>query len=218
MRNALHLLKSPKTSEAMRQRAQEILDRQMDHIVRLVDDLLDVSRIVRGKIDLRREVVDLAQIVSRAVETSQPMLDAHGHRLVATLPDVPVRVHGDVIRLAQVLANLLNNAAKYTSEPGTITIAVTREDRWAVVRVRDPGIGIPPEMLRRVFDLFVQADRSLARSQGGLGIGLTLVSRLVSLHGGRVAARSEGLGKGSEFTVRLPAWEPPPGEATAPGP
>jgi two-component system CheB/CheR fusion protein len=218
MRNALYLLKSPKSDEASRERAGDILDRQMQHIVRLVDDLLDVSRIVRGKIELRREIIDLAEAVSHGVETSQPVIEAMGHELLLSFPEQAVWVDGDLVRLGQVVANLLTNAAKYTSEPGTIEVTVSRDQDDAVISVRDAGIGIPPEMLPRVFDLFVQADRSLARSQGGLGIGLTLVRRLVALHAGSVTAHSEGLGRGSEFIVRLPASPAPKPRAARPAP
>ncbi len=214
MRNALHLLKMPHADPPMVQHARAIMDRQLSHLVRLVDDLLDVSRIVRGKVELRRELVDLRGVVQRAVETAQPSLDAHGHRLQADLPDEPVWVHADVVRLAQAIANLLTNAAKYTDPAGRVSLLVGVQDDRAVVTVRDTGVGIPPDMLPRVFDLFVQGDRSLERSQGGLGIGLTLVERLVELHDGRVSAYSAGQGQGSEFTVRLPL-APAPGRHEA---
>jgi PAS domain S-box-containing protein len=209
MRNALYLLNSPKTDEPVRERARQIVERQMEHLVRLVDDLLDVSRIVRGMVDLRRGVMDLSEAVLRAAETAQPVIDGQGHELVLNLPDEPLWVDGDVVRLGQVIANLLTNAAKYTDRAGVIQLSAVHEEGLAVVRVRDPGIGIPPETLPHVFELFVQGDRSLARSQGGLGIGLTLVQRLVELHGGTVQAYSEGRGQGSEFTVRLPCVPAP---------
>lgn len=204
MRSALYLLKSERADETARERARGILDRQMQHIVRLVDDLLDVSRIVRGTIELRREVVDLVDVVERAVETVQPLIDAQGHALVVSLPTQPVPVDGDLMRLAQVVANLLTNAAKYTNPNGRIEVNVSSEDGEAAVSVRDNGVGISAELLPRVFDLFVQADKSLARSQGGLGVGLTLTQRLVAMHGGTVSAHSAGEGLGSEFVVRLP--------------
>ncbi|CAG1012489.1 two-component system, OmpR family, sensor histidine kinase VicK [Burkholderiaceae bacterium] len=210
MRNSLYLLNSAKSDEASRNRARDILERQMQHIVRLVDDLLDVSRIGRGMIELRREIIDIQEALSRGVETAQPTIEAHGHQLRISLPEAALWIDGDLVRLGQVIANLLTNAAKYTSGPGTIDVTVSRDGDAAVISVRDAGIGIAPEMLPRVFDLFVQADRSLARSQGGLGIGLTLVRRLVALHGGSVSAHSEGLGHGSEFIVRLPAASAPP--------
>ncbi len=209
MRNALYLLNSPKSDDAVQERARHIVDRQMQHLVRLVDDLLDVSRIVRGMVELRRQVFDLSQAAMRAAETAQPVIDGHGHSLVMKLPDDPLWVDGDIVRLSQVIANLLTNAAKYTDHAGHIWLGAARDGGEAVVRVRDSGIGIPPDMLPRVFDLFVQGDRSLARSQGGLGIGLTLAQRLVELHGGTVQAHSEGLGQGSEFVVRLPASDAP---------
>ena len=204
MRNALHLLNSPKADEEVRERARQIMDRQMHHLVRLVDDLLDVSRIVRGMIELRRSVMDLSEAVLRAAETAQPVIDGQGHELVVSLPDEPLWVDGDVVRLGQVIANLLTNAAKYTDQAAVLRLSAMHEAAEVVVRVRDPGIGIPAETLPHVFELFVQGDRSLARSQGGLGIGLTLVQRLVELHGGTVEAHSEGRGRGSEFIVRLP--------------
>jgi signal transduction histidine kinase len=169
MRNALHLMRMPGASGPMVNQARDMMERQMHHLVRLVDDLLDVSRIIRGKIELRREPVDLAVAVARAVETAQPAVEARGHQLTISLPERLVWVEGDLIRLAQVIANLLTNAAKYTDKAGHISLKVEREGGEAVVRVRDTGVGIPPELQPRIFDLFVQGDRSLARSQGGLG-------------------------------------------------
>jgi len=205
MRNALHLMRMPGAEGEMVNQAQDMMERQMHQLVRLVDDLLDVSRIIRGNIELRKESVDLAAAVSRAVETAHPVIEVHGHELNVSLPDHPVFVEADLIRLAQVLANLLTNAAKYSDTAGKIWLSVERENGDAVVRVRDTGIGIAPEFLPHIFDVFVQGDRSLARSQGGLGIGLTLVRRLVEMHGGTVAVSSAGLGYGSEFVIRLPA-------------
>jgi CheY-like chemotaxis protein len=190
------------------------MERQLAALVRLVDDLLDVSRITRGKVQLRPEPVELAEVVARAVETSTPLIQSRRHELKVSLPPGPVRLTADPTRLAQVLANLLNNAAKYTEEGGRIRLTAERQGGDAVVRVRDTGIGIPADVLPRVFELFAQADRSLDRAQGGLGIGLTLVKSLVEMHGGGVQARSEGLGRGSEFVVRLPA----PAIAAAPEP
>jgi signal transduction histidine kinase/DNA-binding response OmpR family regulator len=196
--------------------ARDVIDRQIRQLTRLVDDLLDVSRITRGKIELRPEVLDLAAVAHQAVEASRPFVASKGHRLHVSLPPDPVRVHGDPARLAQVLTNLLVNAAKYTEEGGQIWLAARREGAEAVVSVRDTGVGIPPEMLAAVFDLFIQVDHAIDRSQGGLGVGLTLVKRLVELHGGTVTAHSEGASKGSEFVVRLPvadaaAESAPPG-------
>jgi signal transduction histidine kinase/CheY-like chemotaxis protein len=190
--------------------AGEVIDRQVAHLARLVDDLLDVSRITRGKVRLKTDAVELAEVLERAVELSRPLIQARRHELVESLPPAPVWLEADPARLAQVVANLLNNAAKYTDERGRIVLSAAREGGEAVVRVRDTGVGIPAEMLPRVFDLFAQADRTLDRAQGGLGIGLTLVRRLVEMHGGTVEAHTEGPGKGSEFVVRLPALAGPP--------
>jgi PAS domain S-box-containing protein len=203
--NALHLMKMPGADSQMVDEARDMMERQTHQLVRLVDDLLDVSRIIRGNIELRKEPIDLAAAVTRAVETAHPVIDAHGHQLNISLPEQPVFVEADLIRLSQIIANLLTNAAKYTDVAGRIWLTVEREDEHGVVRVRDSGIGIAPAFLPRIFDVFVQGDRSLARSQGGLGIGLTLVKRLVEMHGGTVAASSAGLGEGSEFAIRLPA-------------
>jgi PAS domain S-box-containing protein len=203
--NALHLIKMPGADRLTVDEARDMMERQTHHLVRLVDDLLDVSRIIRGNIELRKEPVDLAMAVTRAVETAHPVIDAHGHQLNVSLPEHPVFVEADLVRMAQIIANLLTNAAKYTDVAGRIWLTVEREDDHGVVRVRDSGIGIAPEFLPRIFDVFIQGDRSLARSQGGLGIGLTLVKRLVEMHGGTVAASSAGLGEGSEFVIRLPA-------------
>jgi PAS domain S-box-containing protein len=211
MRNALHLMRMPGADDAMLTRARDVMERQMHQLVRLVDDLLDVSRIIRGKIELRKEPVDLAVAVARAVETAHPVVEAQGHQLVVSAPERPVWVEGDLVRLSQVIANLLTNAAKYTDKAGRITVKLEGDGGEAVVRVRDTGVGIPPELQPRVFDLFVQGDRTLARSQGGLGIGLTLVKRLVEMHGGGIAVASAGMGQGSEFTVRLPALPDGPG-------
>jgi PAS domain S-box-containing protein len=181
-----------------------IMEQQVEHLVRLVDDLLDVSRIMRGKIELRREAVELVSVVQRAVQSVRPLLDAHKHQLTISLPSVPIDLEADPVRLAQIVINLLNNAAKYTDQGGQIHLSVWQEQDQAMLSVRDTGIGISKELLPRVFDLFTQADHSLQRSQGGLGIGLTLVRNLIEMHGGSVTVRSEGEGKGSEFTVRVP--------------
>jgi signal transduction histidine kinase/DNA-binding response OmpR family regulator len=195
--------------------SRDIIDRQVEHLIRLVDDLLDVSRLNEGKIRLAREPVVLSAVIERAIEVSRPSIDSHKHQLEVAVPSDPIHVDGDPVRLAQVFANLLNNAAKYTPEGGNIRVAVAREGRKVTVRVLDNGCGIAPEVLPHVFDLFTQANRSLARSEGGLGIGLTLVRNLLQLHGGAVEARSEGLGKGSEFIVQLPVLE---GVTAAPAP
>jgi PAS domain S-box-containing protein len=188
--------------------AREMIERQVEHLTRLVDDLLDVSRITRGRVTLQPETVALSEVFARAVETSRPLVEARRHRLDVSLPPAPILVEGDPTRLAQVVENLLTNAAKYTDAGGEIRLSGEVEDGpggpQAVVRVRDNGIGMAAELLPHVFDLFTQDERTLDRSQGGLGIGLTLVRRLVELHGGRVEALSEGPGRGSEFVVRLP--------------
>jgi len=204
MRNALHVMSMPNVPDDTSQRAFGMMGRQLNHLIRLVDDLLDVSRIIQGKIELRRELIDLGSVVGRAVETAQPLIDARRHRLTLSMPQAPVFVHGDPVRLAQVIANLLTNAGKYSPPQSQIDLIVEPTDGHSVVRVRDRGIGIAADVLPHVFDLFVQADGSLARSEGGLGVGLTLVKRLVEMHGGDVQASSAGLGKGSEFTIRLP--------------
>lgn len=215
--NALHILKMPGVNSAVAERARGMMERQLQQLVRLVDDLLDVSRIMRGKIELRKQPIDLAVAVNRAIETVQPALTARGHELTISLSPAGVRLEADLVRLAQVIANLLNNAAKYTEPGGRIWLSAEQEGDNVVLRIRDTGIGIAPEMLPLVFDLFVQADRSLDRSQGGLGVGLSLVKNLVAMHGGSVQARSDGPGKGSEFIIRLPAL-PSPREPTDEGP
>ena len=188
----------------MATRVTTVMERQISHLVRLVDDLLEVSRITRGVIDLQSEPLDLASIVRSAIDTSRPALDAARHELTVDMPTEPITVTGDAVRLTQVFANLLTNAAKYTNAGGHIWVAVRKEGERAIVSVRDDGIGIPPAQLASVFDMFTQVDRSSRRSQGGLGIGLTLVRSLVTIHGGRVEARSAGPGAGSEFIVDLP--------------
>ncbi len=202
--NAAHVMDQIGTSQPPMQRAVGVIQRQIQHLVRLVDDLLDVSRITRGKIDLRLEPVDLRDAVRSAVEMTRPIVEAKEHTLRVELPPEPLSVHADVTRLEQVLGNLVRNAAKYTEPGGRIEVTAWSEVGEAVVRIRDNGIGIPPELLPRIFDLFIQGEQSLDRSGGGLGIGLTLVHRLVEMHGGQVAAQSGGEGQGSEFTVRLP--------------
>jgi signal transduction histidine kinase/DNA-binding response OmpR family regulator len=198
--------------------SRDVIGRQVRHLARLVDDLLDVSRITKGKIRLQLEPVPLQAVVTQAVEASRPEIDARGHHLDVSVPDEPLWVDGDPARLAQVLTNLLNNAAKYTEPGGHVWLSAARDNGSVVLRVRDTGVGIPPEMIGAVFDLFTQVDRSLDRSQGGLGIGLTLVKRLVELHGGEVSAHSAGPGRGSEFTVRLPARAGGCGPAEPPSP
>ena len=209
MRNALHLMKMPGANSELVGQARDVLERQLQYLVRMVDDLLDVSRIVRGQIELRKEAVDVAVAIARAIETAQPTINAGNHELSVSVPEQPIWVEADPIRLAQVIANLLTNAAKYTDMGGHISVSAAHEGDEAVLRVRDTGLGIALELQSRIFDLFVQGDRSLDRSQGGLGIGLTLVKRLIEMHGGSVAVASPGVGHGSEFTIRLPALPEP---------
>jgi signal transduction histidine kinase/DNA-binding response OmpR family regulator len=204
IRNAVQILRMRNFSEPDIQLVQDMIDRQVQQLSRLVDDLLDLSRITRGKIRLQTEVVEVASVVARAVETSRPLIDARKHKLTVLLPTEPLRVRGDPVRLAQVLANLLNNAAKYTEEGGRIAVTAERDRDEVVLRVKDTGMGIPPDMLSSIFELFTQVDRSLDRSQGGLGIGLTLAHKLVEMHGGRVEAFSAGPNQGSELVVHLP--------------
>ncbi len=218
IRNSLHVLRLSGSTGPAAERLHEMIERQVSHLVRLVDDLLEVSRITRGKIDLRRERLDLATVLRSAVETSRPLIEVARHRLTLTLPPEPLILEAYPVRLSQVIANLLNNAAKYTEEGGQIWLTARAEGDEAVVSVRDTGLGIPAEMLPRVFDMFAQVDRTLNRSQGGLGIGLTLARTLVEMHGGRVEAHSGGPGQGSEFTVRLPLAPPAPGAAKGPSP
>ena len=206
--NSLHLLGLGVDDDQAAEQVRGVAERQARHLARLVDDLLDVSRISNGKIQLRRGPLDLRAAVSHAVETARPQMEARRHDLAVDLPPDPVPLVADSARLEQILANLLNNAAKYTEPGGRIELAVARDGDDAVIKVRDTGVGIAPELLPRVFDLFTQEDRSLDRSQGGLGIGLTLVRRLVELHDGSVSASSAGVGRGSEFVVRLPAGTP----------
>jgi PAS domain S-box-containing protein len=204
IRNSLLILKMSALDEATVQETTQMMERQVHQLVRLVDDLLDVSRVMRGKIDLRREPVELAEVVARAVETARPAIDVQGHALDIDVPDASLLLDADPVRLAQVVSNLLTNSAKYTESHGRIWVKARREGDRMVLSVRDTGIGIAPDLLPHVFDLFVQADHASARSQGGLGIGLTLVRSLVEMHEGSVEARSEGLGRGAEFVVRLP--------------
>lgn len=213
--NAARLLEKGRGCDGDAQSAIRILRRQARHLSSLVDDLLDVSRITRGLVELKCERVDLIAVVSRALETAHPLFDEKRHNVSLSVPQDPVWVNGDPVRLEQVLLNLLNNAAKYTNTGGHISISLERRDASAEVHVRDDGIGLGPELLSRIFDLFQQDERGLARSEGGLGIGLTIVERLVEMHGGWVSAISAGEDKGSEFIVGLPLA---PGQAPGPVP
>ena len=227
MRNAVQVLrlKGPDVPEL--RWGRDVIVRQVEHLTRLIDDLMDISRITRNRLELRRDRIDLAAVIQGAVESSRPTIEQYSHQLSVTLPSEPVYLHGDLVRLAQVFLNLLNNAAKYTEPGGRISLIAELRAGEVVVRVKDTGVGIAPEIRPRLFDLFFQVERTLERSRGGLGIGLSLVRRLVELHGGRVEAHSEGVGKGSEFVVRLPTLveearlsdgrhHAPPAESAAP--
>jgi PAS domain S-box-containing protein len=202
--NALAILKQIRTQDPIIRQAGGIIERQVWQMVRMVDDLLDVSRITKGKLRLTKERVDLRTVMNRAADSARPLLAARQHEFSLLLPTEPLWVEGDPGRLEQVAVNLLSNAAKYTDPGGLVRMTVAREGDDAVVRVIDNGVGIPADMLPRIFDLFTQVDTSLSRSHGGLGIGLALVRTLVEMHGGRVTAASGGLGKGSEFAVKVP--------------
>ena len=212
--NALGILRQMRTDDPVIQQAGGIIERQVRQMVRLVDDLLDVTRITKGKLRLKTEPVELRAAMNRAAESARPLLDARRHGFSVLLPTEPLWVQGDQARLEQVAVNLLNNAAKYTDTGGLVRLTVAREGDEAVIRVTDNGVGIPPEMLARIFDLFTQVDASLSRSHGGLGVGLALVRTLAEMQGGRVTATSGGLGKGSEFAVKLPVLAPPAGRET----
>jgi signal transduction histidine kinase len=219
IRNALHVLRLAGADEQTRARVIDTMERQTGNVIRLVDDLLELSRINEGRIELRKERVKLSSVLRGALESSAPLVEAAGLELKVVEPSEPILLYADPVRLIQVIANLLNNAAKYTERGGRVVISAGAEGSDAVIRVCDTGIGIPPEMQKRIFDMFVQVEPTPDRARQGLGIGLTLVKRLVELHGGTVTARSEGPGHGSEFTVRLPAFadqRAPRAAATAP--
>ncbi|HZT02679.1 MAG TPA: response regulator [Steroidobacteraceae bacterium] len=202
--NAIELMRLKPLEDPQLTWAQDVIARQLTYLTRLVDDLLDVSRITRGKINLARQVVELESLISRAVETVHPLFDEHRHQLTLELPEPGVHVFGDPTRLTQAIANVLGNAAKYTDAGGQISLTTVVREGDVEIRIRDNGIGIRPELLPHVFELFTQIDRQDGRAQGGLGIGLALVQRLVQMHQGEVTAVSEGPGKGSEFVIRLP--------------
>jgi PAS domain S-box-containing protein len=212
IRSGLQVLRVSAPGGEPARQALGIMERQVHHLVRLLDDLMEVSRITQGRVGLRKQDLDLAEAVHAAVEASRPLLEAAGHRLELDLPGEPLRVHADPVRVAQVLSNLLNNAAKYTPDGGRVSLSVRRAGAAAQIRVRDSGIGIAPEMLPRLFERFSQLPGALARSHGGLGIGLSLARTLAELHGGTIEAASEGEGKGAEFVVSLPALADPPPE------
>ena len=202
--NALRIMEVKASRDPELLWCQEVIERQVTQLTRLVDDLLDVSRITLGKIKLRPERIQLAAVVAGAVEISRPLIDQHRHTFISRLPARPVELNGDLARLTQVLANLLNNAAKFQKEGGRIELGAEQIDQEVHITVRDEGIGIPPHLLDSVFDLFTQGERTLDRSQGGLGIGLSLAKTVVEMHGGSVTAGSHGVDRGSQFVIRLP--------------
>ncbi|RZL10057.1 MAG: response regulator [Rubrivivax sp.] len=204
MQNVVRLLKRQALEDAQLVWAREVLDRQLAHLTHLVDDLLEISRITQGKVDLRCQRMDLRDALHVAVEAAQPFIDSAGHALALSLPEVPVMLHADPTRVTQMVLNLLNNAAKYTPQGGRIALTAEVRGGEAVVAVRDSGIGISADQLPGVFEMFSQVASALERADGGLGIGLALVKGLAALHGGRIEARSEGPGLGSEFTLSLP--------------
>jgi PAS domain S-box-containing protein len=202
--NAIDILKLSDDLDPAIVHVRDVMERQVTHMVRLVDDLLEVSRITRGKTELRRELVDLSAVLASAVETSRPYIEAAGHHLVVSISPSPMTVNADATRLVQVVVNLLNNAAKYSERSGQIWLTAQRKGSEAVLSVRDTGLGIPSDMLLRVFDMYAQVDSHASHSRGGLGIGLPLAKHLIEMHGGRIEARSDGPGAGSEFIIRLP--------------
>lgn len=204
IRNAVGVLSLQGSSSPETRWAVEVIERQMRQMTRLIDDLLDLARVTRNRLELRRERVELTDVMRSAIETSRPLIEACGQEFIVDFPHQPVYCDGDLVRLAQVVSNLLNNAAKYTARGRCIWLSGEAHAREAVVTVRDSGVGIPRELLPRIFDMFTQADHSLERSQGGLGIGLTLAKRLVEMHGGSLEAHSDGPGTGSTFIIRLP--------------
>ncbi len=207
IRTGLQVLRLLPNEEAA-ERTREMMDRQISHMVRLIDDLLDVSRVSRGKIELKKELIELKAVIALAVETSLPLIESGRHELSVDIPSEPLTVEADPTRLGQVFSNLLNNAAKYTPDGGRLEVVARREKGEVLVSVTDNGVGIPGEMLPKVFEMFSQVGRNLDRSQGGLGIGLTLVRRLTEMHGGSVGAESHGIGTGSTFSVRIPLANP----------
>lgn len=203
--NASRLIRDERTTEPMRKQAAEIVERQISMTRTLLVDLLDMSRISQGKIEFQREKVDLCGLLDTVRETVQSDISRHARNLVCTIPDHPLIVLGDAIRLVQVLVNLISNAAKYSPADTDVHVSITRDEDWAVVAVTDEGVGIPQDQLKRIFDPFVQISETQGQSDGGLGVGLTLVKALVEEHGGRVEASSQGLGNGSTFRIWLPA-------------
>jgi signal transduction histidine kinase len=214
--NALQLMQRTSVPDPQFAWSRDVIKRQVTHLTRLVDDLLDVSRITRGKINLTKEVIEVSTLIARTVETVQPLFEEYGHTLAVDVPAGVLAVLGDPTRLTQALGNVLGNAAKYTDRNGRISLIATQRDGEVEIRVRDNGIGIPQELLPAIFNLFTQLDRTSGRPQSGLGIGLALVKRLVEMHGGSVTAHSDGLGRGSEFTIRLPLFIREPDRAGRP--
>jgi len=209
IRNAVHILQGHIPAEPELHWGLDVIDRQLRQMTRLIDDLLDLSRITHDMLELRTERLDLTAVLQGAVEISRPLIEVGGQAFVVTLPPEPIALDADPIRLAQVLSNLLNNAAKYTERGGHIWLSAERHGYEAVVTVRDTGTGIPAELLPHIFEMFTQGERSRERPQGGLGVGLTLTKRIIELHGGTVMAHSDGPGTGSVFTVRLPVVREP---------
>ena len=204
IRSAVHLMRMKPVTDPQLSWSRDVIERQLSHLTRLVDDLLDVARITRGKINLSREPVELAALIARAVETVQPLIQERGHQFTCEVPDGTLTVDADPLRLTQAFGNVLGNAAKYTERGGHINLGVCRQGAEVEIRVRDNGIGIPAEVLPRIFDLFTQLDGRSDHPHSGLGIGLALVRRLLQMHGGTITAHSEGAGLGSEFVIRLP--------------
>jgi signal transduction histidine kinase len=206
--NALHIMSLPTADPKQQSELVHMAIHQVHHMARLLDDLLDVSRITHGKINLKQERIDLCEVIRCAIDTATPLITSQQHALRTHLPPCPIWAHGDETRLGQLVGNLLNNAAKYTAPGGDISLDAYEEGQDLVIRVKDTGIGIPPEKLPYIFNMFMQVDNSLERTQGGLGIGLMLVKNIAELHGGTITAHSDGKGKGSEFVVRLPILTP----------
>ncbi len=216
IRSGLEILNLAGNDSDMAENARSMMDQALNQMVRLVDDLLDASRITTGKLQLRKERVELAAVVQSVVDTSRPMIDEQGHKLTVALPAAPILLDADPTRLAQVFSNLLNNATKYSEAGGHIALSAEPEGDQVIVRVTDAGIGIPADHLPRIFEIFAQVDTALDRSQGGLGIGLSLAKGLVEMHGGTIEAHSDGPGSGSEFIVRLPIVVAEPLSESAP--
>lgn len=204
VRNGLQIIRAKGELTGETAAVRDMMERQVGHMVRLIDDLMDVSRITRGKVELKKERLDFRQVLESALESSRPLMEAAHHEFTVALPGGSLPIDGDLTRLAQVLANLLNNSTKYTPDGGTIKVSGTVDGPMLLIQIQDNGMGIPAEMLPDIFEMFTQVGRTIDRAQGGLGIGLTLVRRLVEMHGGIITAESEGIGQGSTFNIRLP--------------